>query len=953
MYETTEEDSVGVEKLKESEAAEMGSATTTTAKSVEPGAHVLEEVEGGKFSVGPDYFAFKRLPSSSRDIIQGWEIAGVAVDGNREDKAPGTKRKNFMFSRKPSPLETNLETVQMIERETDESHVTSTGYRWNDVARFQRRYCDQGKPEEIDLTNTLHGGARIKSLIEFLDRNKKIQKLRLGSNLLLDDDIPILVECMTKENACFSSLDLSGNKLTTAAGDALSPLFQPPGNAPQSYSLLTQLDLSNNPLGCKGLLSLANSLGSKVCPVVTLRLVKCCLGERSSSAIREMLARTKTLERFFLGWNVFGSKGGAEISAGMKENNTLKTLSVPFCGLGDKGSAALAVGLEENQMVEILDLSGNRAANEACTALARSLKTAERLKHLYLRNNPLGVEGSRKLLRGVTSGSSVHLHLGGCSFLSNVESGASSNFDVNRPAGRYRLDLSLAADNAIAKELVALAKDHGHESWRHASLDEIDLDVGLVVEGQWIVPSAGTLVLEFVWTRSPSQRDVPLTDPQLKQAWFEPTSDQNVEDLGEPLSDRWKLGLLSILCHDYFFTSRQVLRILNCFSYDSEKIDAAVMIFTRVMDLDQFHIVTESLRPAQEEIMLERLGVLSLFHSENPTGRYDLMLIQQSHHLVASRLMDIFARQLDNGLCDLPTVTCCTTFRLNGKDVPVKDTHSMDLPRKGRLQVDFCDLRPIPESAKALSSNRFNLLLSMLTTETAPEPKKLVDVMMDTNLEGSLIVLSLFSTWKFGKATRHGLPGFVKYPMSALTALKALADHTFFKCSQVKQILAALTGSEPSIRLEVASLFWGRAIDRDENWTSVVVQPLPPEEQIELCQRLGYLNIFNPKKPAMHYLLRMNRPDEYQVALQLFNMAMTATHKCYRKLLVDGVERRARQNDSLWSVMTDNAREGSTPKAVVEFEYLWPGERKLNYSATVVQRACREFQKRTKEKSGH
>lgn len=30
-----------------------------------------------------------------------------------------------------------------------------------------------------------------------------------------------------------------------------------------------------------------------------------------------------------------------------------------------------------------------------------------------------------------------------------------------------------------------------------------------------------------------------------------------------------------------------------------------------------------------------------------------------------------------------------------------------------------------------------------------------------------------------------------------------------------------------------------------------------PCTQVRTCQRLGYMNVFNPRRPAMHYRLRM------------------------------------------------------------------------------------------------
>jgi hypothetical protein len=65
-------------------------------------------------------------------------------------------------------------------------------------------------------------------------------------------------------------------------------------------------------------------------------------------------------------------------------------------------------------------------------------------------------------------------------------------------------------------------------------------------------------------------------------------------------------------------------------------------------------------------------------------------------------------------------------------------------------------------------------------------------------------------------------------------------------------------------KVEVASAFWCRVVDRERGWSDVM-RSLRPEQQVALAQRLGYCNVFDPVRPGMHYRLKMFRQDEYQV----------------------------------------------------------------------------------------
>lgn len=43
---------------------------------------------------------------------------------------------------------------------------------------------------------------------------------------------------------------------------------------------------------------------------------------------------------------------------------------------------------------------------------------------------------------------------------------------------------------------------------------------------------------------------------------------------------------------------------------------------------------------------------------------------------------------------------------------------------------------------------------------------------------------------------------------------------------------------------------------------------LTPEQQVVVCQRLGYFVCYNPERPALHYRLRLFRPEELEVGCQ-------------------------------------------------------------------------------------
>ncbi len=85
----------------------------------------------------------------------------------------------------------------------------------------------------------------------------------------------------------------------------------------------------------------------------------------------------------------------------------------------------------------------------------------------------------------------------------------------------------------------------------------------------------------------------------------------------------------------------------------------------------------------------------------------------------------------------------------------------------------------------------------------------------------------------------------------------------------------------------VLRAMWAPQVDRAAHWTDVL-RKLSDAGQVMASQRLGYCNVFNPKRPSLHYRLRMFRPDEHEIAWQLFNMAVDSPLECFTNVTIDG-----------------------------------------------------------------
>ncbi|MEW5309899.1 MAG: hypothetical protein WDW38_001744 [Sanguina aurantia] len=159
-----------------------------------------------------------------------------------------------------------------------------------------------------------------------------------------------------------------------------------------------------------------------------------------------------------------------------------------------------------------------------------------------------------------------------------------------------------------------------------------------------------------------------------------------------------------------------------------------------------------------------------------------------------------------------------------------------------------------------------------------------------------------------------------------MPALHMLAVNHCLTCAQLIQLLLLLP-RHLDARVDVCCTFWARVTDRSAHWIDVV-RSLSGEHQASLCQRIGYMNVFNPLRSALHYQLRMYKKDEHEICWQLYNIAMTAsataatTATCFLNLTVDGLPKKINQGPNMWTLLRGSAADGTMPTVTLEFDYV-------------------------------
>ena len=133
-----------------------------------------------------------------------------------------------------------------------------------------------------------------------------------------------------------------------------------------STLIVRRLSLSYNDIGMSGLKSITEALVTNS-SLVELNLTSCSvkITEENGPVLREMLQRNSTLKVLNLTRNGQVSDTGASfIAEGLKENTSLRTLSLCFCNIRDEGVMSLGEALVMNTSLKILNLFRNNDITE-------------------------------------------------------------------------------------------------------------------------------------------------------------------------------------------------------------------------------------------------------------------------------------------------------------------------------------------------------------------------------------------------------------------------------------------------------------------------------------------------------------------------------------------------------------------------------------------------------------
>uniref|UniRef100_D3ZDM5 NLR family, pyrin domain containing 5 n=1 Tax=Rattus norvegicus TaxID=10116 RepID=D3ZDM5_RAT len=190
-------------------------------------------------------------------------------------------------------------------------------------------------------------------LTSALSSNRNLTHLCLSNNSLGTEEVQQLCQFLKKPECALRRLILNHCNIIKDAYGFLALILA-------NNRKLTHLSLTMNPVGNSAMKLLCEALKEPTCYLQDLELVDCQLTENCCEDLACMITTTKHLQSLDLGNNALGDKGVITLCKGLKQSSSsLRRLGLAACGLTSKCCEVLSSALSCNPYLNSLNLVRN------------------------------------------------------------------------------------------------------------------------------------------------------------------------------------------------------------------------------------------------------------------------------------------------------------------------------------------------------------------------------------------------------------------------------------------------------------------------------------------------------------------------------------------------------------------------------------------------------------------
>jgi len=236
------------------------------------------------------------------------------------------------------------------------------------------------------------------AIAEVLNTAKSLTKVILEDNIIGDDGLTILSRNGLNRNTTLKTMCLKENNFGPSGVQVLA-------DALQYNQCLDKLDLSYNYVADEGATALGTML-SRNRALRELVLESTSIGGLGVSGLVSSLKLNNSLYKLNISGNLFGETGVQALSALLTEGEDnacpLKSLRLSSCQLGDLGVAAIATALVSNTSLEEIVMPFNRFGDVGADAIGQLIPKWKGLESLQIQFNLFSEIGFEKIVKGLS-----------------------------------------------------------------------------------------------------------------------------------------------------------------------------------------------------------------------------------------------------------------------------------------------------------------------------------------------------------------------------------------------------------------------------------------------------------------------------------------------------------------------------------------------------------------------
>lgn len=239
-----------------------------------------------------------------------------------------------------------------------------------------------GAETAIDIHMYSMGDHYARCFSRGLNQYRELETLDLRSNRLTESGSVNILKNLRDKNV--RNLSLADNNIGTKSIEKIIMLIS------RHNSKLKHINLEKTKISDNAVADLCKSLTEN--KIVTKVNLACNnLGQKSASAIKEMIKYNNCLKHLDFHWNNFRGIGAIEIFDGLYQNDTLVQLDLSWNALGRNESLdvaqAISKGLKVNTVLRHLDLSYNYFNENECKTIAEGLTENHDLFGIHMLGN--------------------------------------------------------------------------------------------------------------------------------------------------------------------------------------------------------------------------------------------------------------------------------------------------------------------------------------------------------------------------------------------------------------------------------------------------------------------------------------------------------------------------------------------------------------------------------------